>query len=122
MGLLGLFEPVDPAPGDAGGVGHDDVATGEDQAECRRGELEPRVSTRRPILAAAANVGQLTRDVATQGGQVEVITCIGCGRKGLRYRPVLASVCCTPISAVDSGVAVVIIYVCLLLKPHTTFI
>ena len=74
----GLLEPADPEPVVAGvGVVHADVTTVEAQAV--RVATIPRVSTRRPIEAAVANVEQPTRDVETQGGQVEVIACVSGG-------------------------------------------
>ena len=42
----------------------------------------PQVRTRRPIVASSANIVQLTREVITQGGQVEIITCVSCIGEG----------------------------------------
>ena len=121
MGLLGLLEPADPEPVVAGVVAHADAGTVEGQVVRTVAALW--VSTRRPIVAVVDNVVQLTRGaVETYGGQVKVFACVSSRRKGLRYRPAVTVSICAPICAVDSGVAVVTTYVCLLLKPYTTFI
>ena len=57
---------------------HEDASMIEVQGTC--GVTIPRVSTRRPIVAIASNAIQLTIEVSTQDGQVEIITCIGCRR------------------------------------------
>ena len=79
MGLLGLLKSLCPEPEAAGVVVHGDVTTAEVQVV--RVVAAPWVSTRRPIVAVVANVVQLTRDVVTQGGQVEVVVCIGSRRE-----------------------------------------
>ena len=83
------------------------------------------VRTRRPIEAGFANLVQTTKEVATQGRQVEIFACVSGGRKGTRWVPEFGLHCCSPITAVDSGVAVVMTFglqYWLLLKPHATFI
>ena len=109
VGLLGLLEPVDPKPGEAAvAEAHVEVTIGEAQAVREFAVL--RVSIRRPIEAVAANLAQLTRVVATQGGQIEVFACVSGRRKDTRCGPATFSFICTPINAVDSGVAVVITF------------
>ena len=76
-GLLECW--LDPVHVVAGAGAHADGATAEDQVV--RVVVPPWVSTWRPIPAAAAKVVQLIFDAVTQGGQVEVITCIGGGRE-----------------------------------------
>lgn len=89
MGLLGLLEPANPEPALADVVVHADAATVEDQGV--REFVVPWVSTRRPIAAAVANAVQLTRDVVSQAGQIEVITCSG-GRREARVGDTTAEV------------------------------
>ena len=79
MGVLGLLEPANPEPVLAAEVVHVDFTTVEDQAV--RAVAEPWVSTRRPIVAVAANEVQLTIAVVTQGGQVEIFACVSSRRK-----------------------------------------
>ena len=108
MGLLGLLEPADSVPVEAIAAVYIDVTTAEVHAV--REVAVPRVSTRRPIEAVVANGVQLTSIVVTQGGQVKVVACVGRGRKGTRYGPAASIAICSPICAVDSGVAVVITF------------
>ena len=96
MGLLGLLKPADSEPEVAVVAVHVDDTTGELHGV--RVAAGPRVSTRRPIVAVVAKEVQLTRVVVTQDGQVEIITCVGSGRKprvdttaGIN----VALVCCT---------------------------
>ena len=79
VGLLGLLELADAVPL-AAAVGDHVGGTTVDVQVVRAVDV-PRVSTRRPIVAAVANAVQRTRAIVTQGGQVEVITCIGGGRE-----------------------------------------
>ena len=117
---------LDPEPAVAVVVAHDDDTTVELQLV--RVLAEPWVSTWRPIAAGAgkvghvANVGQMIILVLTQGGQVEVIVCVSCRGKGLRYRPGFSFVICSPICSVYCGVRVKSAYIRLLLKPHAAFI
>ncbi len=104
----GLLKRLRPEPVAAAVEGHVDATTGEVQVV--RVATDPCGSTRRPIVANDANVDQLTREVVTQGGQVEVVVCIGSGRKGIRYGPGVIVSICTPICAVYCGVRVVSAY------------
>ena len=115
-----LKRRLNPKPVVASVAAHVDGTTVEVQAV--RVASVPWVSTWRPIEAKVANEVQLTRVVVTQGGQLEVITCVGCGKESLRYRPAVSVAICSPISAVVGCVWVVFAYICFLLKPHATFI
>ena len=63
MGLLGLLELADPEPADAVVAGHAGGTTVDVQVV--RAVDVPRVSTRRPIVAAVAKTVHLTRVVST---------------------------------------------------------
>ena len=75
----GLLKRLYPEPEGAAAVVHTDATTEEVQAV--RVVAAPRGSTRRPTPAVAANAGQLTSAVLTQGGQVEVVACVSCRRE-----------------------------------------
>ena len=90
----------------------------------------PRISTWWPILTGGANTAYNINDVATQGRQIEIITCISYGRRPriedatiniVVNFPRRTHVCC-----VICGLLGVVMILCLqyrfLLKPHATFI
>ena len=128
MGLLGLLEPADSEPLGAVLLVYGDEIPGEDQAV--RVYFAKRVSTRRPIVAVSTNVDQLIKVVVTQGGQVEIITCVGNGRKARGVDTTagvaIALVCCTHVGCIIGRFIGVIMMLGLqhglLLKPHAAFI
>ena len=79
MRLLGLLKQrLCPVPEEAVATVHVDVTIVEEQGV--RLVTVPWERTRRPIVATAANMLQPTRVIATRGGQVEVVGCVGCRR------------------------------------------
>ena len=74
-GVLGLLKRLCPEPVEAVVGVHTDDTTAKGQVV--RVAAVQWVSTRRPIVADEANEVQLTIVVVTQGGQVEVVACVG---------------------------------------------
>ena len=115
VGLLGLLELADPVPAVAAAAGRDYVVNVERQAV--RGVAVPWDSTRRPIVAVVANGVQVTSVVGTQGGQVEVITCIGGGREASVPDTMavvgVVLVCCTQVGCTVGRFLGVVITICL---------